>query len=103
MEDNVLGRAAEAAYFGMLALVPFLVLLISLLGRFAPEAWIGKLNETLYYALPQSAFALISAQITDIRGRPAAGVISISAILTLWAAAGLFSSLIDCLNAIYDV
>jgi membrane protein len=103
MEDDVLGHAAQAAFFSMLALVPALVLAITLPTALSDRYSLDRFLESLSDALPQAVFQIIHGQVEDIRARPAGGIISVTALVTLWGASGVFGSLASCLNAIYDV
>jgi membrane protein len=100
-EDNVLGRAAELAYFFVLALFPFLIFLLSFI-TFIPGAqeivitWFARV-------MPPDALGLISAWIDDVFRSRSGGLLSFGIIFTLWAASTGMAALIDALNSAYEV
>jgi membrane protein len=99
-EDNVLGRAAELAYYFLLALFPMLIFLTSLVG-FLPglqEAiftWLAKF-------VPGEAMRLVSETISDVTRRRSGGLISFGVLGALWAASGGVTAVMGTLNTAYD-
>jgi membrane protein len=73
-EDNILGRAAELAYYFLLALFPMLIFLTSLVG------FLPGLREAIFTALgkfvPGEAMRLVSETISDVTRHRSGGLIS---------------------------
>ena len=99
-EDNILGRAAELAYYFLLALFPMLIFLTSLVG------FLPGLREAIFTALgkfvPGEAMRLVSETISDVTRHRSGGLISFGVLGALWAASGGVSAVMGTLNAAYD-
>jgi membrane protein len=99
-EDNILGRAAELAYYFLLALFPMLIFLTSLMG-FLPGLW-----EALFKALgkfvPGEAMRLVGEIISDVTRNRSGGLISFGVLGALWAASGGVAAVMGTLNDAYD-
>lgn len=105
IRDDAPGLAAQLAYYLILALFPFLLVLLSLMGTFStPEL----ANEVLLYfqrVMPTQVYDLISTYIRPIISGEARapGLLSFGILFTIWSASGAFSALIKALNRAYDV
>lgn len=100
-EDRILGRAAELAYYFMLALFPMLIFMTSLVG------FIQGLREEIFRALavlvPGEAMGIVSQTINDVTRNRSGGLISFGVLGTLWAASGGVSAVMETLNVAYKV
>lgn len=100
-EDNLFGRAAELAYYFLLALFPLLIFLLSLIS-FIPDAqetifmWLARL-------MPKSAVGLIDEWVRDVFDARSGGLLSFGMIFSLWAASNGMAALIAALNSAYEV
>ena len=105
MDDDLLGLSAETAYnffFGLFPLFLFAGPLLSLVGN-QEEIFNGILTR-LAPSIPAAAFELVQSVLHDVVfTKNAPGLMSIGALLALWAGAGMFSSLMSALNTAYDV
>lgn len=105
MEDNVLGLAAQAAYYFFFSLFPvclFLAPMLALVGdkRETFNFLIGQLERTV----PAEAFALVQNVLAQVVFEPSApGLVSVGALLALWSGSNIFSALQDALNTVYDI
>jgi membrane protein len=105
MDDNVLGVAAQVAYYFFFSLFPIFLFVAPLL------ALVGDKRETFDFllnqaaqAVPAEAFKLVQGVVTEVVFSPSApGVVSIGALLALWSGSNVFSALQDALNTAYDV
>jgi membrane protein len=99
-EDNILGRAAELAYYFLLALFPMLIFLTSLVG------FLPGLREAIFTALskfvPGEAMRLVSETISDVTRNRSGGLISFGVLGALWAASGGVTAVMGTLNTAYD-
>ncbi|WP_435006541.1 YihY/virulence factor BrkB family protein [Tundrisphaera lichenicola] len=115
-ENEIQTRAAAMSFYAMLALVPFIGLVLTLsvqllpdlTGRLGQERGVGnltvsQLRSTLESALPNEASKEIEQQIIAIQQKPPVGLISIGLAITIWLASSLFVAVIDALNRIYGV
>jgi membrane protein len=105
MDDNVLGIAAQVAYYFFFSLFPIFLFLAPLL------ALVGDKRETFNFlleqaqqAVPGEAFRLVQGVVAEVVFSPSApGVVSVGALLALWSGSNVFSALQDALNIAYDV
>ncbi len=103
--DDALGLAAQLAFYLILALFPFLLVLVSLMGTFSSP---GLAEQVLGYfeeVTPPQVYTIIDAYLSDIisGNNPAPGLFSIGLVIALWSASGAFAALINALNKAYDV
>jgi membrane protein len=100
-EGSVLSRAAELAYYFLLALFPMLIFLTSMIG-FLPEA-----QENIFRALasimPGEAMKLVHETIHDVVRNRSGGLISFGVLGALWAASGGVNAVMNALTIAYDV
>jgi membrane protein len=105
LDDNLLGLAAQTAYYFFFSLFPLLLFvapLLSLVGN--KQETFGLLAGQLQQVVPSDGWKLIGGVITDVvYAKNAPGLMSIGALLAIWAGSNVFSALIDALNAAYDV
>lgn len=99
-EDNVFGRAAELAYYFLLALFSMLIFLTSLVG------FLPGVREAIFTPLakfvPGEAMKLVSETIYDVTSHRSGGLISFGVLGALWAASGGVTAIMDTLNTAYD-
>jgi membrane protein len=103
--DDALGIAAQLAYYLILALFPFILVLVSLLGTFGSEELASEVLGYFQRVMPEQAYEIIK-DFTDniISGKAEApGLFTFGILFTLWAASGAFAALINALNRAYDV
>ncbi len=103
-EDHVVLLAAGVALFGLLALVPALIALMSIYGLVADPATIDEQLVDALSAAPTEVRDLISQQLRDI-GDASSGAILVvvgGLLLALWSASAGIKSLIEAINMAYD-
>ena len=103
MKDNVLGLAAQTAYYFFLSLFPLLLFLAPMLGLFGnKERTFTMVLDQARGAVPADAFGIVEQVVRDVVLAPGApGVMSVGALLALWAGSNIFSALMDALNTAY--
>lgn len=100
-EHAVSAYAAQSAFFTILSLFPFVMLLMTLI-RYLPyteEALVAIASE----ALPNVIGDYVVSLINEIYAQSSATVISITVIATIWAASKGILSLIQGFNSIYGI
>jgi len=115
-ENEILTRAAAVAFYAMLALVPFLGLILTLIVQLLPDLTgrtgntvgagnltVGQLESTLKATLPREAFGVFMDQIGRLQKDSHVGLISVGLVITVWLASSLFVAVIDAMNRIYGV
>jgi membrane protein len=103
--DDALGLAAQLAYFLILALFPFILVLVSLMGTFGSEELASEVLGYFRQVMPEQAYEIIKTFTANIiSGRAEAPeLLSFGILFTIWAASGAFAALINALNRAYDV
>jgi membrane protein len=103
--DDALGLAAQLAYYLILALFPFILVLVSLMGTFGSEELASEVLGYFRQVMPQEAYAIIETFTGNIISgqAEAPGLLSFGILFTIWAASGAFAALINALNRAYDV
>lgn len=104
LDDNLLGLAAATAYNFFFALFPtllFLAPMLSLVGD--KQALMNDIIQRVAPAIPPDALALVRGVVRDVvLAKNAPGLISIGALLALYASSNVFVSLMDALSRAYD-
>jgi membrane protein len=103
-EDNLTDLAAALTYYGVLAIFPALIALVSILGLVGHSAT-QPLIENLGNVAPGPAKTIFTSAIQNLqKSRGAAGIIFIAGLAAaLWAASGYVSAFMRASNTIYDV
>lgn len=117
-EHEIMTRAAAVSFYAMLALVPFLGLIVTVTAWLLPDVsglagqdtGIGnltteQLSRTLERFLPSEGSAVFEDQIGRLQHqeRPPLGLLVLSTGVTIWLASSLFVAIIDAMNSIYGV
>lgn len=105
LEDNILGLAAETAYYFFFSLFPLLLFLTPIFSLVDDKPrFMNFLMDQFGRALPPESFQLFREIVAGVVYSSAApGLMSVGAILALWAGSNVFNSLIGALNRAYDV
>ena len=104
-DDNVTLLAGGVAFFGLLALVPALVALVSLYGLVADPRDVERQVNDALGAAPTEVRDLVTQQLSSITGDAgsALGLAAIiSIVVALWSASSGIANLITGINAAYD-
>jgi membrane protein len=103
-EDNLTDWAAALTYYGVLAIFPMLIALVSILGLVGASAT-QPLLDNLGQLAPGPAQQIITSALNSIQqNQGAAGVAAVAGIaLALWSASGYVGAFMRASNAIYDV
>jgi membrane protein len=103
--DDVFGRAAQLAYYFLLALFPLLLFLTSVIGlllgsgtgvRHALFAYLSRV-------LPGSAFSLVDSTMYEVSAASGGGKLTFGLLAALWAASNGMGAITEALNASYNV
>ena len=104
-EDNLTDWAAALTYYGLLALFPALIALVSIVGLVAdPQSTTNTLTDIVTRIGPDSAASTFEGpirQITESRGT-AGFTLIVSTLVALWSASGYLGAFIRASNAIYE-
>lgn len=105
LDDNVLGLAAQTAYFFFFSLFPLLLFATPLIGLIGDsERVIEWVMQQLEATVPTEAMDLLQGVVEDVVLAPGApGLVSVGAALALWAGSNIFNQLSISLNRAYNV
>jgi membrane protein len=104
-EDNMTDWAAALTYYGLLALFPAIIALVSIVGLVAdPESTTNTLTDIVNKIGPDTAATTFAGPIRQVtESRSTAGfALVISTLLALWSASGYLGAFIRASNVIYE-
>ena len=104
-EDNLSDWAAALTYYGLLALFPALIALVSIIGLFAdPQATTKTITQIVTQIGPSSGAKTFAGPIHSITSnRSAAGVLFVVGLAAaLWSASGYVGAFMRASNVIYE-
>lgn len=105
MADNVLGLAAQTAYYFFFSLFPLLLFvapMLALIGN--KQQMVDWLIGHLAGAVPASAMELVRGVVKDVVLSPSApAAMSVGALLAAYTGSNIFGALMGALNTAYDV
>jgi membrane protein len=103
IDDDMVTYAAALSYHLALALFPFIIFMLTLLGALGLSEFFDRVLTQSQAALPPDAYELLARVIGEIRGQTREGLLSFSILFALWAAATGMRSVMNALNVAYDV
>ena len=103
-EDNLTDWAAALTYYGVLAIFPALIVLVSILGLVGESAMQPLIDKLGEFA-PGPAREIVTNAIHNLEGsQGAAGVLFVVGLLgALWSASGYVGAFMRASNSIYDM
>jgi membrane protein len=103
-KDNLTDWAAALTYYGILAIFPALIVLVSVLGLIGKSAT-DPLIQNLGTVAPGPAKQIFTSAITNLqKSQGAAGILFVVGLLgALWSASGYVAAFMRASNAIYEV
>jgi membrane protein len=102
VDDDMGTYAAALAFHVLLALFPFVIFLLTLLGALGLSDFFAWLLDQAQVALPGDAFRIVAQVIGEIEHQTRGGLLSFSIVFAIWAASTGVRSLMIALNAVYD-
>lgn len=102
---DVLGLSAQAAYFFFFSLFPIVLFATPLISVFGDKrTTVDLIMAEVARVVPGDAYRLIAGVVNDVVfAKDAPGIISLGALLTLWAGSNVFSALTNALNHAFAV
>jgi membrane protein len=102
--DDITDRAAALTYFGVLAIFPGMLVIVSILGLLGRSAT-NQVLSNLAQIAPGGVNSFLHGVVTQVQGR--AGLAGIAGIIglavALWSASGYVAAFMRAANAIYDI
>ncbi|GAA4830777.1 YihY/virulence factor BrkB family protein [Kitasatospora terrestris] len=104
LDDELPDRAAALTYYGVLAIFPALLLLVSVLGLVGASAT-SQVLDNLQKLAPGAAQDILRTAVTQLQGsRGTGGLLAVVGLLgALWSASGYIAAFIRASNAVYDI
>ena len=102
--DNLTGLAAALTYYGVLAIFPMIIVVVSLLGLIGRSAT-QPLIENLGKVAPGPAKQIITSAIHNVQsGKGTAGLLFVLGLaLALWSASGYIAAFMRASNVVWDI
>ena len=103
-EDNLTDWAAALTYYGVLAIFPAMIVLVSILGLIGESAT-QPLIDNLGSVAPGPAKDIVESSLKNLQGsQGTAGVLFVIGLLgALWSASGYVAAFMRASNVIYDI
>ncbi|HVG58878.1 MAG TPA: YihY/virulence factor BrkB family protein [Hyalangium sp.] len=101
--DKVSDVAGSLTFFGVLALFPFLIFLVSLASVIIDPAQAQVLIQELDQVAPKEVVAIIGERLQSLAAGNNVGLLTVGAVGAIWAASGGIVSLMKALNTAYGV
>jgi membrane protein len=102
-KDDVLGMAAQLAYYFFLALFPALLFLISVASFFPVANLMDEVVRMLGRVAPPDVLMFLLDQMKKISNQEHGGILTFAFLFTIWSSSGAMVSIISTLNAAYDI
>ncbi|MBL8044427.1 MAG: YihY/virulence factor BrkB family protein [Nitrospira sp.] len=99
--DEILGRAAQLAYYFLLALFPALLFLTALIGLFPLKETLPELMQYLRTVLPADALSLLERYLENVVQGSSGDMLSLGLLGALWASSSGVTAIMEALNVVY--
>src|SRR5512132_1229993 len=103
VKDDVLGMAAQLAYYFFLALFPALLFLISIATFFPVANLMDNVVQTIGRVAPPDIVKFLLDQMKLLSNSKHGGMLTFAFLFTIWSSSGAMVSIISTLNAAYDI
>ncbi|MFF4451975.1 YihY/virulence factor BrkB family protein [Streptomyces goshikiensis] len=103
-DDELADRAAALTYYGVLALFPALLVLVSLIGL-AGESATKEVLDNVQKLAPGSARDVVTDAVQQVQGHSGVGSLLaiVGLVVAVWSASGYIAAFIRTSNAVYDM
>jgi membrane protein len=102
--DDVMGMAAQIAFYAMLGLFPFMIFIFSIIRQFAAfQELEPKLLESLAEQMPSEAAQYVTNIVMDLVPSTNQGLMSFGLLASLWGASMAIGALITTINRAYNI
>jgi membrane protein len=104
-DDDILGNAAQVAFYFSFALFPLMLFLMSVLGIVLSDKaeMQNKLFQMLADIMPGSAFELVKNTLDEVTANASGSKITLGIATTLWAASAGVDNVRGTLNEVYNL
>src|SRR5207253_752411 len=102
-QDKLTDVAGSLVFFGVLALFPFLLFLVTLAGVVLKPDQVESVIAQFGQFAPHEVTKIFADQIRDIHQGQNVGLLTLGFVGAIWSASGGVTSLMEAVNDIYDV
>ena len=102
-EDDVLGLAAQLAYYFFLALFPAVLFILALASFFPLTNFIGDIVGALRPIAPADVLTLLEEQLRRISNADSGGILTIGMLGAIWSSSAAVVAIVGSLNRAYDI
>ncbi len=104
-DDDILGNAAQVAFYFTFALFPLLLFLMSLLGIILSDKQDlqAELFTILKQVMPETAFDLVKKTLDEVTANASGGKLTLGILITLWSASAGIDNMRGTLNEVYNL
>lgn len=104
-DDDILGNAAQVAFYFSFALFPLLLFLMTLTGLIISNKteFQDQLFTILGEVMPKSAFDLVQKTLTEVTSNATGGKLTIGVLIMLWSASAGIDNMRGTLNEVYNL
>jgi membrane protein len=103
VDDDVLGMAAQLAYYFFLALFPALLFLLALASFFPLQSLTDDLARVLGPVVSPEVLKLIQDQMQRLANAESGGLLTFGVLGALWSSSAALVSIVGALNRTYDI
>jgi membrane protein len=103
IEDDVLGLAAQLAYYFFLALFPAILCVLAIASFFPLQNFTGNLIDTLGRFAPAEMLSLVREQMLRLAEGNHGGIVSIGLLGAIWSSSAALVAIIGAMNRAYDI
>jgi membrane protein len=102
-KDKIDTIAGGLSFFGVLALFPFLLFVVSLTSLLVDPATVSGLINELYRIAPPAVADILGERLRALTQGQSPAILTLSALGAIWAASGGITALMEALNTAYGV
>ena len=102
LEDDVLGMAAQLAYFFALALFPALIFVVAVVS-YLPWSILDTVVAAIGRIAPAEIVQLVRDQLNELANGNNGGLLTVGVLGALWTSSSALVSIVDTLNRAYDI
>lgn len=103
ISDDMNTHAAALTYRILLAMFPFLIFILTLLGALNMESFFNTMLKEAEKAFAPEIYSQFETILTQVRSGASGGLLSFGLVLAVWSAAGGVRSVMHAINVAYSV
>jgi membrane protein len=101
--DDILGLAAQLAYYFFLALFPAILFVIALASFFPLSNFIDEITRALRPIAPAEVIGFVEDQLGRVSNADSGGILTLGILGAVWSSSAALVAIISALNRAYDI